>query len=122
MKLRSVAVLLGLAVILVGASAVASEKSSSKSKAPMATYLVISPHTAEQCMKALDAVNAKGSKELSMWEFGCESGDHTGYLMVKASSEEEALSHVPADLRAEAKAMKVNKFTAAQIADMHKKM
>ena len=63
-----------------------------------AQYLVISPHTPEQCLAALDAVEAmpNGVQELARWEWGCKSGDHTGYLVISASSADDALKHVPA--------------------------
>jgi hypothetical protein len=87
----------------------------------MTRYLLISPHTPEQCLGTLDAVEAMpgGKAELAKWEWGCMSGDHTGYRIVTASSADEALKLVPEDVRSQAKAVKLNTFTAAQIQSFH---
>jgi hypothetical protein len=90
-------------------------------KPAMSHYLVISPHTPEECLKTLDEASAMGADQLKMWRWGCASGDHTGYLMVMAANETDALSKVPASVRDKAKAMKVDTFTPAQIKAMHEK-
>jgi len=82
-------------------------------------YVVIAPHTADQCLTALDAMVA--DKKLDKWDFGCMDGDHTGYLVVKAASKEDALSNVPANQRSQAKAIELNKFTVAQVKSFHDK-
>jgi len=83
------------------------------------TYLVISPHTPEQCLAALDHLAAEG--QLSKFEFGCKHGDHTGYARVKASSPEEALAIVPENERASARAIPLDQFTAEQVKALHHK-
>lgn len=111
--MKTILAALGLLVALsFGTSARAAEKG---------MYLVTSPHTPEECLKALDSVSAMGSKTLGKYEWGCLSGDHTGYMMIEAASEEDALKAVPPDLRAKAKAEKVTKFTVAQIKALHTK-
>ena len=108
----------GLVVLVAGGFAMNSSVASAKSA--MARYLVIAPHDAAECLKALDEVKETGS--LARWDFGCEDGDHTGYLIVNASSSEEALKSVPASVRGQAKAIKVHKFTAAELKAAHEKM
>jgi hypothetical protein len=93
-----------------------------ETKIETATYLITSPHTAEECLSALDEIAASGKKALDNWQWGCMAGDHTGYEMLQASSEAEALKTVPENLRAKAKATKLNKFTAEQVASLHEKM
>jgi len=115
-----VVLLASLTALLLGT--VASGKDASSSKAGVSRYLVIAPHTPEECLKALDDVNAMGASTLKMWDFGCKSGDHTGYLVINASSEEQALSKVPASIRDKAKAIKITKFTSQEIAEAHKQM
>lgn len=88
-------------------------------KTEMSSYLVVSPHTPEECLAALDGVAAAGKDDLNNWYWGCMVGDHTGYEIVKAASEADALKNVPESLRTKARAMKLNKFTAEQIASMH---
>jgi len=85
-------------------------------------YLVMSPHTDKQCLATLDEVGAEGAGTLAKWDWGCKSGDHTGYLRVHAASAKEALMNVPADLRAQAKAVAIGKFTEADLKSMHATM
>jgi hypothetical protein len=89
-------------------------------KPAMHHYLVVSPHTAEECMTVLDATSAAGT--LSKFDFGCKSGDHTGYAMVTAASDKEALEIVPAAVRDKAKATMVSKFTAEDLKKIHESM
>lgn len=88
-------------------------------KSELATYLVTSPHTAEECLASLDEYAAAGEKALDNWYWGCMAGDHTGYEILKASSEADALKTVPESLRAKAKATKLSKLTTEQVASMH---
>jgi hypothetical protein len=85
-------------------------------------YLLIMPHTPEQCLKALDDMQAASTELLAKTDWGCMAGDHTGYLVVHATSEQAALAMIPAGERAQAKAIKLNKFTEAQIKSFHQKM
>jgi hypothetical protein len=82
-------------------------------------YLVIAPHTAEQCLATLDAINAENAKALSAWDFGCKSGDHTGYMTVMATSDEEVMAMLPASVKDSAKIVKLSKFTAADLKMAH---
>lgn len=86
------------------------------------TYLVVSPHTAEECLAALDGIVARGKGALDNWYWGCMTGDHTGYEIVKAESEANALTVVPENMRDKARALKLNKFTEEQVASIHEKM
>jgi hypothetical protein len=85
-------------------------------------YMIMMPHTKEQCLKALDDMVASSSDLLSMTEWGCMAGDHTGYVIVTAASEAAARNMVPAAERASARVIKLNKFTPEQIKSFHKTM
>lgn len=116
-----------LAVLVMGVAFAAtsgSSKSASKStsKETMYQYLVIAPHTPEECLKTLDDVSAKGADNLAKFQWGCKAGDHTGYAMVTAKNDAEALSIIPESGRATAKAIKLNKFTMAEIKGFHASM
>ncbi len=88
----------------------------------MERYIVESKHTREECLRALDEVLAKGPDVLNKIEWGCMAGDHTGYSIVEAGSDSEALQKiVPAFLRGKARAVKLNKFTPDQIRSFHQK-
>jgi hypothetical protein len=92
---------------------------SSIAKAPVkAKYIVEFRHTPEECLNYLDKVKAKDVKLLDKIEWGCMSGDHTGYIIVNAESEQEALKGIPSDINA--KAYKLGKFTPKQIEEFHK--
>jgi hypothetical protein len=65
----------------------------------MARYLIESPHTSEECLRALDEILARDPGMLAKYDFGCMSGDHTGYVIVEAGSESEARENVPSFLR-----------------------
>ena len=82
-------------------------------------YLLIAPHTAEQCLAALDDVDQNGKGVLKKMDWGCAAGDHTGYLTVEADDEKSALSALPAKTRAGAHAVKLVKFSPEQIRQFH---
>ena len=85
----------------------------------MARYLIESPHTTEECLSALDEILVRGPGALAKYDFGCMSGDHTGYVIVEAGSESEARENVPSFLRGKARIVKVDKFTPEQIKSFH---
>lgn len=90
-----------------------------KTSSAMSEYLVISPHTAQECLAALDDVSKLGKDVLATYDWGCMSGDHTGYTKVQAASESEALKAVPQSIRGKARAVKIVKFSPEQIAMAH---
>lgn len=92
-----------------------------KPKGKSQSYVIISTHTKEECLAALDRISETGAKNLSMWQWGCMAGDHTGYANVKAKSVEDAKAHIPESLRAKARVVPVDVFTQAQIKSFHGK-
>lgn len=91
-------------------------------KAGKTRYLIIASHTPEQCLASLENVDKVDAKALAKWDWGCKDNDHTGYLIVVAPNAEEALKNVPEAERATAKAIKLSKFTAADIKAAHEMM
>jgi hypothetical protein len=83
-------------------------------------YYVQLTHTPEQCMKMLDDMKTKGDAYLSKFEFGCMSGDHTAYGFLTGKSEDDVRQMLPKEEQASAKIQKVDKFTSAQIEQLHK--
>jgi hypothetical protein len=83
-------------------------------------YYVQVPHKPEQCMNLLMDMKGKGDSFLSKFEFGCMSGDHTGYAFLSGGSEADVRQMLPKDEQSLAKIQKVDKFTAAQIEELHK--
>lgn len=87
----------------------------------MDRYFVESKHTPEECLRALDEILAKGPDALSRVEWGCMAGDHTGYSIVEARNETEALKEIPSFLRPKTRTVKLNRFTPEQIKSFHQK-
>ncbi len=87
----------------------------------MDKYHIESPHTPEECLRALDEILAKGGDVLGKYEWGCMAGDHTGYCVVEAGNESEARKTIPTFLEGKARIVKLNKFTPDQIRSFHKK-
>jgi hypothetical protein len=124
--MRSFRSLLGAFLILAVAAtagwwsfAGANKEDAKAAAAATSRYLVISPHTKEECLTALDGAAALGKEALARWEWGCMSGDHTGYEFVEVSGDAEALKTVPEPVRAKARAVKLSQFTAEQITAFH---
>ena len=87
----------------------------------MAKYVIESPHTPEECLKALDETLAKGPDILEKFVWGCAAqGDHTGWAYIEAENKEGASAIVPELLREKAKVTEVNKLTPEQIKSFHK--
>lgn len=97
-----------------------SQTASTSSAVKTSVYLVQVPHTQEQCLKTLDDLKGKGDAFLSKFEFGCMSGDHTGYAFLTGKSEEDVRQMLPKDVQTTAKVQKVDKFTPDQIDKLHK--
>jgi hypothetical protein len=85
----------------------------------MPQFLIETPHTKQECLKALDETLAKGPDVLDRFEYGCMSGDHRGWATVAAPSAEQARELVPSFLRSKARVIEVGKFTPEQIRSYH---
>ncbi len=85
----------------------------------MTRFIIESPHTKEECLKALDETLAEGPAILNKFDWGCGSGDHTGYAIVDAEDESTVKSMIPGFLRYKAKIVQVGKFTPEQIKSYH---
>lgn len=84
-------------------------------------YLIESPHTKEECLRALDEQLAKGKDALKMFNYGCRAGDHTGYAIVEAKNEMEVRTLVPSFLVGKAHIVAVEVFTPELIKSLHTK-
>jgi len=83
--------------------------------------MVIAPHTAEECLQALDEVKAKSPGLLAKFDWGCKHGDHTGYAILEGENENDVRNMLPALGQKNAKIIQVDKFTPQQIEAAHKK-
>jgi hypothetical protein len=83
----------------------------------MKQYLIISPHTAEDCIRALQDALAIGY--LTHFNWGCKDGEHTGWAFIEADSKAEALMAVPTSQRKSAKAVELTAFSPEQVKKLH---
>lgn len=74
----------------------------------MDRYLVISPHSIEECQHVVEQVEAAGY--LTHMDWGCKDDDHTAYAEIQAETREQALMLVPALIRRKARAIRVVKY------------
>lgn len=84
-------------------------------------YLIETPHTKEECLRALDEQLAKGPEILKQFSYGCKSGDHTGYAIVDVKNEMEVRNLVPGFLINKARIAEVGVFTPEEIRAFHAK-
>ncbi len=85
----------------------------------MHRYLVVSPHTKEDCAIALKQVLSTGY--LTHFEWGCKDGDHTGWAILEAEDAKQALMAVPVAQRHAAKAVRLTRFSPEEIEKFHVK-
>ena len=83
----------------------------------MNRYLVISPHTPEDCEKALKLVEAIGA--LTHFEWGCKDGEHCGWVTIEAENKAEAMMVVPTFERPKARVVQLTRFTPEDVRSMH---
>ncbi len=84
-------------------------------------YMIETPHTKEECLRALDEILAKGPETLRQFNFGCKAGDHTGYAIVDVKNEMDARNLVPGFLISKARIVPVDVFTPEVIKSLHAK-
>ena len=84
----------------------------------MDRFLIETPHREQDCMNLIQLLNAQGY--LTHFDWGCMNGVHTGWAVIEAGSEKEARLAVPPLVRDQARIVKVTRFDAATLAQMHK--
>lgn len=92
-------------ILLVGLLATAGASAAETQGTPHAErhkYLVVLQHDADSCLASLEAFAKAHEKLLSEIAWGCHHGDHRGYAIVDARSEQDALAKFPAAARAQA--------------------
>ncbi len=83
----------------------------------MKRFLIISHHTAEDCVRALQETLAIGY--LTHFDWGCKDGTHSGWTILEAESKEQALLAVPTFLRPQAQVVRLTKFEPDTVRAMH---
>ena len=75
----------------------------------MDRYIVVSPHTVGDCAKVIKEVGSTGY--ITRFDWGCKGGEHTGWAIIEADNEAQALMAVPSSHRRHAKAIRLVKIT-----------
>jgi hypothetical protein len=76
----------------------------------------------EGCVKALDAIVNFGSHLVTNAEFGCEDGEHAGWVIVEVDTRAEVLQMVPPKMRDGARIVQLRQWTRAEIEAMMKEL
>jgi hypothetical protein len=84
----------------------------------MDRYLIISTHTEEDCIKAVNYFMQYHASFLTQFDWGCYDNDHHAYAIVEADSHENAIMAVPPLFRAKAKVIKLCQFKPGQFDDV----
>jgi hypothetical protein len=84
----------------------------------MNRYLIISPHTVEECTKTIQHIEAAGY--ITHFDWGCKDGEHCGWAIIEAENPKEALLVVPAFDRPKARAVMLTKFGPKDIPTVHR--
>jgi hypothetical protein len=87
----------------------------------MHPYLLMFPHTSESCLATLDKISGDSPELLNKIDWGCKSGDHTGYIILDGKNEADVLQMIPTALRSSTKVEQVNKFSMTDIEALHQK-
>jgi hypothetical protein len=84
----------------------------------MNRFLVESTHTAEDCQHVIDQFIFHG--HINNFDWGCKADVHSGWAILEADNETQALLSVPPRLRAKARAILLWKFSPEAIENQHK--
>lgn len=76
----------------------------------MKKFIVISPHTAEDCKMAVKEFRAHNPGFLTHFEWGCKDNDHTAYAIFDADNHETAKMSVPPLFRGKTRAVMLTNF------------
>ena len=83
----------------------------------MDRYLITIPHTHEDCLKALQQVEAIGM--ITHFDWGCKDGEHTGWAIIEAENKSQAMMVVPTFQRSKAHVVMLTKFSPEDVRTMH---
>lgn len=83
----------------------------------MKKFLVVSNHSAADCVRALKEVLAIGY--LTHFDWGCKDGVHTGWAILEADSKAEAMMSVPPFLRNQAQIIRLTKYNPDVVESLH---
>ena len=83
----------------------------------MDRYIIIIPHTLEECRNALKQIESIGT--ITHFDWGCKDGEHTGWAVIEADNRGEAMLTVPTIQRSKAHVFKLTRFSPEDVRAMH---
>jgi hypothetical protein len=87
----------------------------------MHRFIVISPHTSEDCRMAVKQFRQYNAGFLTRFEWGCADNDHTAYAILEAENHENARMSVPPLFREKTRVVRLITFDPMQNEDpLHK--
>jgi hypothetical protein len=84
----------------------------------MDRFLIETPHREQDCLNLVQLLHAQGYLRHFGW--GCPSGVHTGWAILEADNEAEALVVVPPLARGQARVVKVSELEPEALAQVRK--
>jgi hypothetical protein len=86
----------------------------------MARFLIEVPHDAEvgACATVVETFLKTGSHFLTNADWGCLDGEHKAWLIVDVADKDEALRILPAAFRANARIIRLSKFSLDEIGNI----
>lgn len=86
----------------------------------MDRFLIEVPHEEDvvSCARIIKTFLQTGSHYLTNADWGCEDGDHRGFMIVEAGDREEARLIVPPPHRDRALVIRLTKFTPEEIDEL----
>ena len=86
----------------------------------MTKYLIEVPHDAHKvaCAVAAQIFLTSGNHFLANADWGCEDGEHKAWMIVEATTKEQAGSILPFGYRSQAKIVALNRFGMEEIEEL----
>jgi hypothetical protein len=83
----------------------------------MAKFLIELRHEKEKLAyaRSIQLLLSTGSHLLTRMEWGCDDGEHKGWVIVELDNKEEARSVIPHVMRSVARIVQLNKYTLEQV-------
>jgi hypothetical protein len=95
-------------------------KKNKKEGVIMAKFLLELPHEEEKlaCARSIKLLLETGSHLLTKVEWGCDDGEHKGWVIVELDNKEEARSIIPYVMRSDARIVQLNKYTLEEVEEV----
>lgn len=84
----------------------------------MSRFMIVLPHTADEHLRTMDLA-AESPELLAQTYWGILNGDHIGWTVVDANSEQEVREMLPIPLRSDARIAEVQKVSHEELREMH---